>query len=129
MKLLLDTHIWLWYSLGNPKLSINLRAAIADSSNELWLSPISIWETLLLAEKGKIALPTPAIVWVNSSLKDLGTREAPLNHAIAILSRQLDCPHQDPADRFIAATAIHYNLQLATVDQKLSNIPSLQIIN
>jgi PIN domain nuclease of toxin-antitoxin system len=42
MKLLLDTHIWLWYGLENPKLSQNLQTAIADSDNELWLSPISI---------------------------------------------------------------------------------------
>jgi PIN domain nuclease of toxin-antitoxin system len=57
MKILLDTHIWLWYSLGNPKLTPNLKIAIEDPNNELWLSPISIWETLLLAEKGRIALP------------------------------------------------------------------------
>jgi PIN domain nuclease of toxin-antitoxin system len=57
MRILLDTHIWLWYGLGNPKLSQNLQTAIADPDNELWLSPISIWEALLLAEKGRMALP------------------------------------------------------------------------
>ena len=56
MKLLLDTHIWIWYLLGNPRLSEILQKAIADRKNELWLSPISIWETLLLTEKGKFIL-------------------------------------------------------------------------
>ena len=84
MKLLLDTHIWLWYRLGNPRLSLNLQTIISDRANELWLSPISIWETLLLAEKGRITLePTPE-QWIQNSLEELDTKEAPLT--IDILS-------------------------------------------
>jgi PIN domain nuclease of toxin-antitoxin system len=120
MNLLLDTHIWLWYALGNPQLSDNLRAAIASDTTELWLSPISIWEVLLLAEKGRISLQVETPAWINESLKSLAIREAPLNGQIAILSRQINLPHQDPADRFIAATAAHYQLQLATVDVHLT---------
>jgi PIN domain nuclease of toxin-antitoxin system len=56
-------------------------------------------------------------------------REATLNHEIARLSRQVTFPHQDPADRFIAATAIHYNLTLGTVDHNLLNIPGLSVIS
>ncbi|MEO1186558.1 MAG: PIN domain-containing protein, partial [Cyanobacteria bacterium J06636_27] len=56
MKLLLDTHIWLWYLLGDKRLSTQLQFAIAEEKTELWLSPISIWETLILAEKGRIFL-------------------------------------------------------------------------
>jgi PIN domain nuclease of toxin-antitoxin system len=93
MKILLDTHIWLWYSLGNPKLTANLKTAIEDPNNELWLSPISIWETILLAERGRISLPPDPITWVNTVLQSFETREAALNHEIAILSRQLACPH------------------------------------
>ncbi|NDJ17461.1 PIN domain-containing protein [Myxacorys almedinensis] len=119
MKLLLDTHIWLWYALGDSQLSENLQAAIASNTTELWLSPISIWEVLLLVEKRRISLQVDPTNWINQSLKSLAIREAPLNHQIAILSRQIKLPHQDPADRFIAATAIHYQLQLATVDARL----------
>jgi len=106
MKLLLDTHIWLWYLLGDQRLSSQLQTAIADPNTELWLSPISIWETLILAEKGRISLHPDPITWVNLALKRLKTREAEMNYAIAILSRQISLPHQDPADRFIVATAI-----------------------
>jgi PIN domain nuclease of toxin-antitoxin system len=119
VKLLLDTHIWLWYQLGDDRLSLQLQHAIADPSNELWLSPISIWETLLLAEKNRISLQPEARVWIRLALNNLETHEAILNHDIAILSRQIELPHQDPADRFIAATAIFYELTLATVDQNL----------
>ena len=84
----------------------------------MWLSPISVWEVLILAEKGRISLKSNPIDWIDQSLKSLALREAPLNWQIAILSRQIDLPQQDPADRFIAATAIYYQLQLATVDTR-----------
>lgn len=119
MKLLLDTHVWIWYLSGNPRLSSTLQIAIAQDTNELWLSPISIWEALLLAEKGRIILEPNPTQWIQNSLDRLDTKEAPLSNEIAILSRQLDLVHQDPADRFIAATAVHYGLTLATVDENL----------
>jgi PIN domain nuclease of toxin-antitoxin system len=119
MKLLLDTHVWIWYLSGNPRLSSTLQIAIAEETSELWLSPISIWEALLLAEKGRIILEPNPIQWIQNSLDRLDTKEAPLSNEIAILSRQLDLVHQDPADRFIAATAVHYGLTLATVDENL----------
>ncbi len=129
MKLLLDTHVWIWYLSGNESLSETLQTAINDDNNELWLSPISIWETLLLAEKGRIVLkPTPS-EWIRDSLEELKTKEAPLSNEIAILSRQLKLEHQDPADRFIAATAIHLNLILATVDNRLTKASWLKTLS
>lgn len=120
MKLLLDTHIWIWYLASNPRLSQTLIKAIEDETNELYLSPISIWETLLLGEKKRVILePTPE-EWVKDSLLELEVIEAPLSNEIAILSRKLDLVHQDPADRFIAATAVHYGFILATVDENLT---------
>lgn len=128
MKLLLDTHIWLWYLLGDKHLSSQQQTAIANPNTELWLSPISIWETIMLAQKGRLSLQPDPVSWVNLALQTLETREATLNHPIAILSRQIALPHPDPADRFIAATAIYYGLTLATVDTKLignSLLPTL----
>jgi len=121
VKLLLDTHIWLWYLLGNSRLWLQVQSAIADSNNEVWLSPISIWEAAILAEKGRISLQPDTSTWVSLALKNLETREATLNNEIALLSRQIDLPHQDPADRFIVATAVFYQLTLATVDSNLTN--------
>ncbi len=129
MKLLLDTHVWIWYLSGNESLSETLQTAINDDNNELWLSPISIWETLLLAEKGRIVLkPTPE-EWIQDSLEELKTKEAPLSNEIAILSRQLKLEHQDPAERFIAATAIHLNLILAPVDNRLTKANWLKTLS
>jgi len=67
--------------------------------------------------------------WINLSLQNLETREAVLNHEIAILSREIVLPHHDPADRFIAATAIFYKLTLATVDQNLTGLSCLPTIS
>jgi PIN domain nuclease of toxin-antitoxin system len=129
MKLLLDTHIWLWYLLGDQRLSLQLQNAIVDSNTELWLSPISIWETLILAEKGRLSLQPDPITWVNLALKTLETREAKMNYDIAILSRQIALPHQDPADRFIVATAIYYGLILATVDVNITGNSAVQTLS
>ncbi len=127
--MLLDTHIWLWYSLDSECISSELLAEIANTKNELWLSPITVWETLLLSKKGRIVLGTDAVEWINQTLEAFKTKEAKLNHPIAILSRDVDLPHQDPADRFLVATAIHYDLTLATADANLVNRPFVKTIS
>lgn len=129
MKLLLDTHIWLWYALGDAQLSDTLRSLIPNMDTELWVSPISLWEVMLLAEKQKITLSKEPAAWIGESLEALQIFEAPLTGEIAILSRQIDLPHQDPADRFIAATALHYGFQLATVDTHLTGATWLPTIS
>ena len=129
MKLLLDTHIWVWYLLDDSRLSTTLAKAIADEKNELWLSPISLWETHLLAEKGRLILEPSPEQWIADSLQKLDTKEATLSNEIAILSRQLNLSHQDPADRFIAATAVHYGFILATVDENLTETIFLETLS
>ncbi len=129
VKLLLDTHIWLWYLLSDKRLSTELQTIIAEETTELWLSPISIWETLILAEKGRISLQPNAVAWIDLALKTLEICEAQLVREIAILSRQIELPHQDPADRFIAATAVYHNLTLATVDSNLTGFSWLQTLS
>lgn len=117
MRLLLDTHIWLW-SLGEPKrLSRRVLQELRDRDNELWLSPVSTWEALLLQAKGRIRLHGSLRDWVANATMHL--REAPLTHEIVIAARQLALSHQDPADRFLAATAGTLGLTLVTADDRL----------
>ncbi len=120
MKLLLDTHILLWSLSGSEKLPARMKKALEKKSNDLWLSPITTWEILMLCEKGRIQVNhKDPIKWIKQMLKTLPLKEAPLNHEVAFRSRQIDLPHQDPADRFIVATALVYDLKLLTVDQKI----------
>jgi PIN domain nuclease of toxin-antitoxin system len=128
MKLLLDTHIWLWALLEPDRLSATVRAALQAPGNELWLSPISVWEAMLLVERGRLKVSEPANVWVEQMLRVLPKREAPLTHEIAIVSRQLTLSHQDPADRFLAGTACVMGLTLVTADERLLQSTEYEVL-
>lgn len=119
LKLLLDTHVLLWSLIEPDRLSQRVAAALEDPANELWLSPVVVWEVLILAEKGRVELDPDAVTWVRQVLQTIPFREAALPHEVAIQSRLIELPHQDPADRFLAATALVYNLTLVTADQRL----------
>lgn len=119
MKLLLDTHVWLWSLLEPEKLSRPVARALRSEKNELWLSPISTWEALLLAEHGRIVLEPSADEWLSDVFRRAPMREAPITHAIARESRRITLPHNDPADRFLAATARLLDLTLVTADERL----------
>lgn len=129
MKLLVDTHIWIWNLAGSKRIPVAFRKAIASDKTEAWLSPISVWETLVLAEKGRIRLKPDPISWVQEALNRWPVKEAPLNIAVSIKSRELDLPHQDPADRFIAATAVIYGLRLMTLDEQLRSATWLPTVD
>ena len=117
MRLLLDTHIWLW-SLREPdRLGRSTRRELSNPANELWLSPISTWEALILHEKGRVRLDGDLDLWVADATARF--RMAPLTHEIVSASRHLSLPHRDPADRFLAATAKVLDLTLVTADANL----------
>lgn len=121
MNLLLDTHVWLW-SLADPeRLTRRVAAALADERNQLWLSPISIWEFLLLAERGRVHVHdgTAPAEWVDAALARVPMHDAALTREVAARSRSVRVEHEDPADRFLAATADVYELTLVTADERL----------
>jgi PIN domain nuclease of toxin-antitoxin system len=123
LKFLLDTHIWLW-SLAEPQqLSRRVLQELKDQNNELWLSPVSTWEALLLHSNGRIQLQGNAQDWVTRATMHL--REAPLTHEIVVLAQQLPLPQQDPADRFLAATAGVLGLTLVTADHRLLGLGTI----
>lgn len=128
MKLLLDTHIWLWALLEPDRLSPAVREALASRDNELWLSPISVWEAHLLAERGRVRVDTTPSEWVQRMVQALPRREAPLTHDIAIACRQLALPHADPAGRFLAATAQVLGLTLVTADARLTSSTEYEVM-
>ena len=117
MKLLLDTHIWLWSLREQSLLGKRTAEELRNPSNEKWLSPISVWEALILHEKGRLNLHHDPETWIRRATAPF--REAPLTHEIAVASRFLKLPQQDPADRFLAATAKVLDLTLVTADAGL----------
>lgn len=116
MKLLLDTHIWLW-TIGEPdRVARRVISEFKDLQNELWLSPISVWEALMLRRKGRLQIPGDLNSWLIDSTANL--REAPLTREIVLTAELLQL-HADPADRFLAATAKVLGLTLVTADHRL----------
>ena len=125
MKLLLDTHIWLWALQDPGRLGRHLLRELRNGENELWLSPISTWEALTLHARGRVDLGDDLNGWLARATA--GTREAPLTHEIALAARELPL-HADPADRFLAATALVLNLVLATADQRLLGLGEIRTL-
>ncbi len=119
LRLLLDTHAWLWSHLEPERLNKRAIAALSAPRAELWLSPISVWETLLLIERGRVKVEGSAQDWIEAALARAPMRDAALGREVALASRRVRVPHQDPADRFLAATAQVYDLALVTSDASL----------
>ena len=84
MRLLLDTHIWIWNAIAPDKLGKRVAKAIEDEANELWLSPISIWELSLLVQKRRIELDDGVDAWISRAFAQTMFREAPLTNDVAI---------------------------------------------
>jgi PIN domain nuclease of toxin-antitoxin system len=125
LRLLLDTHIWLW-TLSDPKrLGRRVLQQLKDEANELWLSPISTYEALTLHYKGRFEIDGNLTEWLARATA--GTREAPLTHEIALLARQLSL-HRDPADRILAATAEVLDLTLVTADERLLGLGTIRTL-
>jgi PIN domain nuclease of toxin-antitoxin system len=123
LRLLLDTHIWLW-TLSDPRrIGRRLSVQLKDQDNELWLSPMSTYEALTLYHKGRFEIDGELSEWLARAT--VGTREAPLTHEIALVARQLSM-HQDPADRILAATAEVLDLTLVTADERLLGLGTIR---
>ncbi len=114
--------------LGDSRLSAKHKHCIEKADNDVLLSPISIWEFHLLVEKGRLVVDQPEGLWIQTALRTLTVREAPLTFAVAARSRALKMEHEDPADRFIAATAIEMKIPLLTNDDKILACRDVQFL-
>jgi PIN domain nuclease of toxin-antitoxin system len=118
----LDTHAWVWWVAAPERLSKRARAVIeaAIGDRSLAVSSISVWEVHLLVARGRLALTMDAREWVSRSETLPYLRFVPLDNRIATLAVDLSPPlHDDPADRFIVATALTLGADLVTKDRRL----------
>lgn len=122
-SLLLDTHVWLWWLLGQPELSEAERIALdalATSGTPPGISAISLWEAQMLANKGRLALDGPLTHWLPTAAATETVTVLPLNVAVILALDALPTGfHGDPADRIIVATARAHGLPLATRDSNI----------
>jgi len=122
---LLDTHIWVWSKLETERLGSRSRSELSNSDNELWLSPVSVWEALTLMQKGRIRVENP-FEWVERAAEQM--REAPLTREIVSVGLAMRLPQGDAADRFLAATAKVLKLTLLTADRRLLGLGEISTL-
>ena len=128
MNVLLDTHIWLWSLLEPERLAAPVAAALTAADTRCWLSPLSVWETLLLIERRRLQIDGDPESWVREALAQAPVEEAPLTSEVAFASRALVTTLRDPVDRFLAATAQVFELTLVTADHALYRLPGVRVL-
>jgi len=131
MKLLLDTHAWVWWTTGSDRLSSRGKAAVrkAAAKGELLLSAISVWEVAKLVEKGRLRFDREAERWIEKALELPGLTLVSLTPSIACRACTLPPPfHDDPADQIIVATARAEGATILTVDDRIRHYPHCQTL-
>lgn len=123
MKLLLDTHTFIWWIIQRGKLSTKALTACEDFSNDLYLSIVSLWEMQIKMQTGKLNFqhPLPHLVTEQQQLN--GLKLLPVNPAHIYTLDQLPLHHKDPFDRLLIAQALHEKLPLVSVDKVFAAYP------
>lgn len=122
MRVLLDTHMWIWWVLGKAEISERERAArgAAAESGGVALSAISLWEVQMLHSLGRVRLDRPLETWLIEAASPAVVQVIPRNVPVVLAIDDLPPEfHGDPADRIIAATARTFDLPLATRDKAI----------
>lgn len=131
MKLLLDTHVWVWWYTRSHQLTRKARTLISnkDSDSELLLSAISPWEFCKLLEKGRLGISCDPVEWMNKALEMPRLRLVPITATLAYRSTVLPQPfHDDPADQIIVATAREENATIITKDARIQDYPHVRTV-
>ena len=119
MRILLDTHVFLWYISADPKLPSAYRTAIQDPTNEIFLSAASVWEAVIKSQLGKLPLPAPPADYLPQQREAHGISALPIDEGAMVALAGLQPIHRDPFDRLLVAQAIQHGLTIATVDAEL----------
>lgn len=123
MRVLLDTHAFLWYITANSKLGKQAERVISDGRNQVYISKASLWEIAIKVSKGKLKLEKPYQGYIDQQIEsnrfmDLGIEQRHLNRLISLPDH-----HQDPFDRLLIAQAISEEMPILTVDRFFSSYP------
>ncbi|AXY68726.1 type II toxin-antitoxin system VapC family toxin [Thermosynechococcus sichuanensis E542] len=115
-RILLDTHIFLWFISGDIQLSTALRDTIRDPDNEVYLSSVSVWEAILKYQLGKLPLPEPLAIYLPKQGDRHEIDSLGLDENSVVQLAKLPPLHRDPFDRMLICQALQNGLTIATVD-------------
>ncbi len=123
MRILLDTHVFLWYITDDPRLSTVAAEVIQDEGNDVFLSVVSVWEALAKHQLGKLPLPTPADEYLRSRREQHNIASLPFDEPSLSHLLRLPLHHRDPFDRMLICQALQHELQVLTVDALFEKYP------
>ncbi len=123
MKLLLDTHAFLWMILGDSRMPESLRDVRRSEEHSVWRSAISIWEIVLKQSQGRLVLPGPGAGYAAEFRRLHHVSALPLEEATAQHLTRLPMVHRDPFDRMLICQAIEHDMTLVTIDAQIRNYP------
>jgi len=128
MRLLLDTHIFLWYTTGDSRIKPAVRRAIEDSDSA-YLSVVSLWEATTKYQLGKLPLPEPPHPWLTEQRESHGFDSLALDEASVARLPTLPMHHRDPFDRMLICQALQHDLLVVTVDSVLEKYPAQLLLS
>jgi len=119
VRVLLDTHVWLWMQAEPERLGIRARSLIDDEHTELLLSAASVWEIAIKVRSGTLTLPEPVSRYVPSRMQSSGVLPLAVSHAHAASVADLPDHHRDPFDRLLVAQALDEGVAILSSDTQL----------
>lgn len=128
MKILVNSHIYVWAKLNDPRLSTRAKTILRSDDHELFFSLASLWELSIKIRSGKLRTLTSSIAFVHDSLAQDGIHILPIRYDDLLAMEQLDNHHKDPFDRILIAQAMANGLKLLTEDASIKRYAGVQTI-
>ena len=121
MKLLLDTHALIWFSIGDTRMPVPIREMISDPAHATWISPASHWEIAIKMSLGKYSLPVPFADFFSKAVEGNGFNYLPVSTMHTQLVSTMPFHHRDPFDRLMVAQALAEGMEMISADGVLDH--------
>jgi PIN domain nuclease of toxin-antitoxin system len=128
VKLLLDTHVFLWLITGDQRMPPSHRQTLGDPANDVFLSVAAVWEATVKYQLGKLPLPEPPERYLPSRRQLHNVASLPLDEESILRLPSLPLHHRDPFDRMMICQALEHGMTIVTVDSAIKqySVPTLE---
>lgn len=127
MRVVVDTHCWLWFFLEPSRLSAEALAVLVDEESEIYFSTVSAWEIVIKYSLGKLSLPSPPAEYIPSRLFEMGHLSLPVEMSHIWSLQSLPEIHKDPFDRLLMGQAAKEGIPLMTADPMIRQYPGIPL--